>query len=113
MEGQENLHRDAWCVVNRQIEHADKDQRGSTYDYLVSMVFAFHALEGYLNFVGEKIDPPLWIKEKELFGSSLFAKMAKVCELTAIRGRNAAKHFCNSSRNTIGDTQEVAWPSAG
>lgn len=84
MEGEENLHREVWCVVNRQIEHAKKEQRGSTYDYLVSMVFAFHALEGYLNFVGEKIDPPLWTTEKALFGSSLFVKMAKVCELCGI-----------------------------
>jgi hypothetical protein len=49
LEGEHFLHNDMWGVAtdHRRGEHQ--------YDHLVAMVFAFHALEGYLSYVGEKV----------------------------------------------------------
>jgi hypothetical protein len=45
------------------------------------MVFAYHALEGYLNFVGEKIAPDLWKEEKEqLSDTGIAGKLRAICE---------------------------------
>jgi hypothetical protein len=78
-ESEEYLHKTAWSVVLRQIEHAEATPHGVLYDYLVAMVFAFHSLEGYLNFVGDKIAPELWADERETFkNTGLFGKLAAI-----------------------------------
>ena len=109
-EGEEYLHRDVWVVVNRQIEHANKDQRGSTYDYLVSMVFTFHALEGYLNFVGEKIAPRLWAEEKKLFGNSISAKIKKICNLCDIEVPDCGKRPYSTIKELVELRNKIAHP---
>jgi hypothetical protein len=84
-ESEEYLHRQAWSVVLRQIEHAEATPRDVLYDYLVAMVFAFHSLEGYLNFVGDKIAPELWINERESFKDTrLFGKLTAICKCCRI-----------------------------
>jgi hypothetical protein len=65
-DGEESLHKETWRVVERQIEHAIANPRGAQYDHLVAMVFAFHCIEGYLNFVGEKM-ADLWENERKNF----------------------------------------------
>ena len=57
VEGERFLHKDLWRVVERQLDHALGTPRGAFYDDLVAMVFALHALEAYLNFVGERVAP--------------------------------------------------------
>jgi hypothetical protein len=58
---------------------------GATYDDLVAMVFAFHTLEGYLNYLGEKIAPDLWRDEREQFADSGFkGKLSSICERCAL-----------------------------
>jgi len=80
-DSEEYLHKAAWQVVMRQIEHAETDQTGALYDDLVAMVFAFHCMEGYLNFVGAKIAPELWKHEKERFGrTGIAGKLNAICE---------------------------------
>ncbi|TLG75168.1 hypothetical protein [Methylocystis sp. B8] len=79
-ESEEYLHKAAWSVVNRQLRRAEKKRRGALYDDLVAMVFAFHSIEGYLNFVGEKIAPDLWKNEKHEFGNDLYKKLKAICE---------------------------------
>jgi len=69
-EGEEYLHKDVWCVVRRQIDYAEANPNGALYDDMIAMVFAFHAIEGYLNYVGEKIAPDLWCDEKARFADS-------------------------------------------
>ncbi len=65
----------------RQIEHAEAVPAGAIYDYLVAMVFAFHTMEGYINFLGEKIAPELWKDERTMFKSAdLTEKLKVVCE---------------------------------
>jgi hypothetical protein len=80
-DGEEYLHMAAWAVVLRQFEHAAAVPCGSLYDRLVAMVFAFHSLEGFLNFVGDKIAPQVWANEREVFKDSGFAgKLADIYE---------------------------------
>lgn len=66
-EGEEYLHKETWRVVKRQFERPEDSRKGAMYDDLVAMVFASHTLEGYLNFIGDKILPKLWENEKTEF----------------------------------------------
>ncbi len=84
-EGEEYLHKAAWEVVKRQIAHAEANPKGSLYDDLVAMAFAFHSIEGYLNFVGEKIAPDLWVDERTTFKETgLTGKLGAICERCGI-----------------------------
>lgn len=74
-EGEEYLHKSTWQVVQRQFDRPDNPKQGSLYDDLVAMVFAFHTLEGYLNFIGEKILPDGW---EEFERISLEAKLTLI-----------------------------------
>ena len=79
--GEDYLHKHVWRTVTRQLEHADKNPKGASYDQLVAMVFTSHALEGYLNFLGDKIAHELWINEQEHFKSTgLDGKLAVLHE---------------------------------
>jgi hypothetical protein len=79
--GEEYLHKSAWCVVGRQLEYAVANPRGALYDDLVAMMFAFHCIEGFLNFVGEKIAPDLWEDEKNQFiGTGIDGKLDAICK---------------------------------
>jgi hypothetical protein len=84
-EGEEYLHKDTWRVVKRQFDRPEDSRKGALYDDLVAMVFSFHTLEGYLNFVGDKISPQLWKNEREEFKKTgILGKLAAVldrCEL--------------------------------
>src|SRR5580692_5004930 len=78
-EGEEYLHKETWRVVNRQFDPPDDRKKGATYDDLVAMVFAAHSLEGYLNFIGDKILPELWQKEREIEGG-FEGKLARILQ---------------------------------
>lgn len=67
-EGEEYLHKETWRVVKRQFERPDNPNRGAMYDDLVAMVFAAYTLEGYLNFVGDKILRGVWQNERGIEG---------------------------------------------
>jgi hypothetical protein len=47
------------------------------YDDLVAMVFASHTLEGYFNFIGDKISPGVWQNERDIQGG-LEGKLALI-----------------------------------
>jgi hypothetical protein len=80
-EGEEYLHKYVWRVVQRQIDYAEANPKGALYDDLTAMVFAFHTIEGYLNYLGEKIAPDLWRDEKILFrDNGVTGKLAALCE---------------------------------
>lgn len=80
--GEEYVHKAVWQVVLRQFAHAEAHPRGAMYDYLVAMLFASHALEGYANYLGEKVAPDLWMDERERFRA------------TGVAGKLAALHEC-------------------
>ena len=77
VEGEVFLHRELWVVVQRQLASAESNPKGAFYDDLVAMVFTSHTLEGYLNFVGERLDPNFWEKERHHFRQTGFAGKAK------------------------------------
>ena len=67
VEGEQFVYRHLWQVVVRQCQH----RPANLYDHLVAMVFAFHTLEAYLNFIGVRlrstfVDPPYLSFEKKL-----------------------------------------------
>lgn len=68
--GEEYLHKAVWLVVKRQLTHAEAHPKGALLDHLVAMVFCSHALEGYANFLGEKVAPALWKDERERFAKT-------------------------------------------
>jgi hypothetical protein len=88
-ESEEYLHLAAWAVVGRQFENSENQPGGSIYDDLVAMVFAFHAFEGYLNFIGDKIAPELWSNERKTFrGTGITEKLKVICERCSISAPN-------------------------
>jgi hypothetical protein len=81
IEGEVFLHKDIWAVVQRQLAHAERMPGGSFYDNLVAMVFMSHALEGYLNFVGERLDAEFRKKERRMGFAVKAAKVFELCGL--------------------------------
>jgi hypothetical protein len=56
-------------VVTDQLDQAQKDKTGSFSKHLVAMVFAFHTLEAYANFIIEKLHPEMLDFRKGRFAS--------------------------------------------
>jgi hypothetical protein len=85
IEGERFVHKALWRTVERQLDHATEKLTGSRSDHLVAMVFAFHALEAYLNYVGERIAPDVWKDERDYFSRQPYrgfdGKMRKVLQL--------------------------------
>ncbi len=80
-EGEEYLHKETWRVVKRQFDRPEDSRKGAMYDHLVAMVFASHTLEGYLNFIGDKILPELWKNERDEFKTTgITGKLAAILE---------------------------------
>lgn len=88
IEGERFLHKDLWHVVERQLEHSARHHAGSFHDDLVAMIFAFHTLEAYLNFVGGRLAPEIWQDERNFFRNEPYrgfdGKLRKVLELVAM-----------------------------
>jgi hypothetical protein len=88
IEGEIFLHKELWRVVSRQMLYARDNQKASIYDYLVAMIFAFHTLEAYLNFVGERLAPSIWKDERNYFRNEPYrgfdGKVRKILELCNI-----------------------------
>lgn len=88
VEGERFIHKELWRVVERQLDHAKKIPSGAFYDDLVAMTFAFHALEAYLNYVGEKLAPDIWRDERNYFRKEPFrgfdGKVRKVFDLVGV-----------------------------
>ncbi len=85
VEGENFNHRLLWFIVTRQLEHGVSKPAGAYHDDLVAMVFALHSMEAYLNFIGERLAPDVWAKEREYFSKAPYrgfsGKMKKVLEL--------------------------------
>jgi hypothetical protein len=82
------LHRVLWLVVDQNIAEARAGNGGSFSKELVAMVFAFHTLESYLNYVGTKLEPVIWADERNFFRKTPYrgfqGKMTKVLETTSV-----------------------------
>lgn len=100
IEGERFLHRELWRVVDRQLKHASINPEGAFYDRLVAMVFAFHTLEAYLNFVGERLAPDIWRDERNYFRNEPYrgfdGKLKKVFELVGMPESDPNKRPCST-----------------
>ena len=66
-ENDDFLLREAWHVVTRHIQYAEVMPKCALQEDLVAMIFAFHVIENYLNYVGQKVAPTLWENERATF----------------------------------------------
>lgn len=84
-DGKELLHRRLWQIVEEQAQIAQERERGWSRNTLVALVFAFHTIEAYLNYVGEKLAPEIWEDERNFFHKEPYrgweGKFRKVLEL--------------------------------
>ena len=85
--GEEYIHKIVWRVAKRQLAYAEAYPEGASMDHLVAMVFTSHALEGYSNYLLQKVAPNLWRDERKHFA------------LTRLEGKLDALHdICGLSR---------------
>jgi hypothetical protein len=84
-EGKELIHRHLWEIVETEAKLANEREQGWRSPTLVAMVFAFHAVEAYLNYVGEQLAPEIWKDERNFFRKEPYrgwdGKLRKVMEL--------------------------------
>jgi hypothetical protein len=90
-ESDEYLIKEAWQVVKRHIQYAEAMPQHASDEDLVAMIFAFHTMEGYLNYVGQKIAPELWKNERVTFKPGLSGKLNAVYERCGIGRPNPGK----------------------
>ena len=80
-DGEDLPHRFMWAIVEEQAELANTLEHDWSNPALVAMVFAFHAMEAYLNYVGLRLAPDIWQNEREHFRASGFkGKLREVME---------------------------------
>jgi hypothetical protein len=115
--GEEYVHKAVWLVVKRQVAHAKANPKGAALDDLVALVFASHALEGYVNFLGAKIAPDLWDDERTHFQQSgLDGKLEALhtkCGLPALdKGRRPYSTFreLKRLRDLIAHPKTIVFP---
>jgi hypothetical protein len=94
IDGEHLIHKELWRIVERQVEHALNHPTGRAYDNLVAMVFTFLALEAYLNFVGERLDPDFWKNERAHFARTGFeGKLKWVLGKIGLQHRAGARPY--------------------
>jgi hypothetical protein len=87
-EGEELLHRLLWQIVEEESKRSAETERGWFNPAVVAMVFAFHTVEAYLNYVGERLAPEIWKDERNYFREEPYrgweGKLRKVMELVSL-----------------------------
>jgi hypothetical protein len=87
-EGEEYLHRILWQIVEDESQRAVETEREWLNPTVVAMVFAFHTVEAYLNFVGERLAPEIWKDERNYFRKAPYrgweGNLRKVMELVGL-----------------------------
>ncbi len=86
--GEEILHRLLWRIVEEESQRSAQSEQGWFNPALVAMVFAFHTIEAYLNYVGERLAPEIWKDERNYFRKQPYrgweGKLQKVLELVSM-----------------------------
>lgn len=87
-EGEELTHRLLWEIVEVHSKEALARQEGWFYPSVVARVFAYHTVEAYLNYVGERIAPEIWKDERKYFQKDPYrgalGKLRQVMDLVAL-----------------------------
>lgn len=85
-EGISYTHRLLWRIAEEQAGLAREREREWVNFSIVSVTFAFHAVEAYVNFAGEHLAPDWWADERNSFRKEPYrgwrGKLRKVLELT-------------------------------
>src|SRR5579872_1595803 len=88
LNGEEVIHRTLWRIVIEQAEEAEKRCEGWSYPAVVARVFAYHTVEAYLNYVGERVAPEIWKDERNYFRNEPYrgalGKLRKVMDLVGL-----------------------------
>lgn len=102
-DGESYVHKTLWTVMLRQMSSAEAQGVGSAYELLAGMVFAFHAFEAYLNYLGFKLAPEIWEKEREFFNEEsykgFYGKVRKVFELCGMEEPSRGKRPYSTIRS--------------
>ena len=84
-DGENYTHKALWMIVKRQLAYAQRAKKGAILDDAAAMVFAFHAFEAYLNFLGSRLAPKIWTDEENFFRKQPYrgfsGKVRKIFEL--------------------------------
>jgi hypothetical protein len=87
-DGEEITHRRLWDIAKGQVKEAQERKEGWFNPSVVARVFAYHAVEVHLNYVGERIAPEIWQDERNYFRNEPYrgalAKMRKVMDLVGL-----------------------------
>jgi hypothetical protein len=84
-DGEDLPHRLMWVVVEEQAELAKTREGDWSIPSLAAMVFAFLAMEAYLNYVGLRLAPEIWEKEREHFRTTGFkGKLREVMDTAGL-----------------------------
>ena len=89
MQGEAFTHRILWSACQRQLAVARAETRGSWYFHLTAMLMCFMAFEAYVNFLGTKLAPDLWVDERTNFRTGKYSgtsgKLLKLCEMQGVQ----------------------------
>jgi hypothetical protein len=87
-EGETFPHRFLWEIAEEQAKLATEREQEWSKPALVAMVFGFHTVEAYLNFVGTHLAPEVWQDEQNYFRKMPYrgweGKLRKVMELVGM-----------------------------
>ncbi len=87
-DGEDFPHRFIWSIAEEHAKLATERELGWSQPALVAMVFAFHTIEAYFNFVGERLAPDVWKDERNFFRKTPYrgwdGKLRKILELVAL-----------------------------
>ena len=67
IDGETFTHKILWQCCLMQIETARRRKRGAQYFHMSAMLMAYLTYEAYINFLGERLAPDEWAKEREFF----------------------------------------------
>ncbi len=81
-------HKILWGVAKRNLKVAQNTRKSdSMFWALGSMILTYSAFEGYLNWLGETIDPQIWRKERQFFNNPPYkGTLGKYIYLSKILG---------------------------
>jgi hypothetical protein len=94
-EGETLPHRELWEIVEEQATLAREREQEWSKPALIAMVFGFHTVEAYLNYLGECLAPAIWQDERNYFRREpyrgLDGKLRKVMELVGLTMAGAGR----------------------
>ena len=82
--GETFTHKILWECCQRQMETARRRKKGTKYFNMTAMLMAYLTYEAYINFLGERFAPDIWVNEREFFSKAPYqgieGKLKKIQE---------------------------------